>query len=84
MKNICLLFAGISQNAAYHPGNSCETWQRIEGYRFKWEQRLIPDLNNPGMLYLKTCRGRVFCGPAKGIPGIPDDSSLSSIYSGLI
>lgn len=68
-----IIYINTFQNAAYRSENSGESWQRIEGYRFKWGQRPIPDLNNPGMLYLTTYGGSVFYGPAKGIPGIPDD-----------
>jgi len=45
----------------------------IEGYRFKWGQRAVPDINNPGMLYLTTYGGSVFYGPADGIPNSFED-----------
>jgi photosystem II stability/assembly factor-like uncharacterized protein len=68
-----IVFINTFQNAAYRSDDSGNTWKRIEGYRFKWGQRAIPDINNPGMLYLTTYGGSVFYGPAAGIPGIPDD-----------
>ncbi len=46
---------------------------RIEGYRFKWGQRAIPDINNPGMLFLTTYGGSVFYGPADGVQNASDD-----------
>jgi photosystem II stability/assembly factor-like uncharacterized protein len=67
------VFINTFQNAAYRSDDSGNTWKRIEGYRFKWGQRAIPDINNPGMLYLTTYGGSVFYGPAAGIPNLADD-----------
>ena len=67
------IFINTFQNAAYRSENYGETWKRIEGYRFKWGQRAIPDINNPGMLYLTTYGGSVFYGPADGIPNAFED-----------
>jgi photosystem II stability/assembly factor-like uncharacterized protein len=68
-----LIYINTFQNSAYRSENAGETWDRIEGYRFKWGQRAVPDINNPGMLYLTTYGGSVFYGPEKGIPGAQDD-----------
>jgi photosystem II stability/assembly factor-like uncharacterized protein len=68
-----ILYINTFQNAAYRSDNSANTWNRIEGYRFKWGQRAVPDINNPGMLFLTSYGGSVFYGPAKGIPGAIDD-----------
>ncbi len=68
-----ILYINTFQNAAYRSDDSGNTWKRIEGYRFKWGQRAIPDINNPGMLYLTTYGGSVFYGPAGGIPNDADD-----------
>jgi hypothetical protein len=68
-----ILYFNTFQNAAYRSEDSGDTWQRIEGYRFKWGQRAVPDVNNPDMLYLTTYGGSVFHGPAKGFPGASDD-----------
>ena len=67
------IFINTFQNAAYRSEDYGETWKRIEGYRFKWGQRAIPDINNPGMLYLTTYGGSVFYGPAEGIPNAFED-----------
>lgn len=64
-----VLYINTFQNAAYRSADFGENWKRIEGYRFKWGQRAIPDVNNPGMLYLTTYGGSVFYGPAEGVPG---------------
>lgn len=36
-------------------------------------QRAVPDINNPGMIFLSTYGGSVFYGPATGIPGAFED-----------
>jgi hypothetical protein len=63
------IFINTFQNAAYRSDNSGESWSRLEGYRFKWGQKAIPDVNHPGMLFLSTYGGSVFYGPADGTPG---------------
>jgi photosystem II stability/assembly factor-like uncharacterized protein len=67
------IFINTFHNAAYKSDDSGETWQRIEGYRFKWGQRAIPDVHHPGMLYLTTYGGSVFYGPADGVPNAFED-----------
>ena len=68
-----VVFINTFQNAAYRSDNFGETWTRIEGYRFKWGQRAIPDIYHPGMLYLTTYGGSVYYGPAAGVPGAFED-----------
>ena len=68
-----VIFINTFQNAAYRSDNYGESWKRIEGYRFKWGQKAIPDINNPGMLYLTTYGGSVFYGPDKGVPHAFED-----------
>ena len=58
------LYINTFQNAAFVGDNWGDSWQRIKGYRFKWGQRPIPDIHNPGMLYLSTYGGSVQHGPA--------------------
>ncbi|MBN2287722.1 MAG: hypothetical protein JXQ83_00220 [Candidatus Glassbacteria bacterium] len=67
------IFINTFQNAAYRSDDRGETWKRLEGYRFKWGQRAVPDVNNPGMLFLTTYGGSVFYGPAAGVPGAFED-----------
>ncbi|MBT4511454.1 MAG: hypothetical protein HOC20_04495 [Chloroflexi bacterium] len=67
------VYINTFQNAAYRSDNQGESWKRLEGYRFKWGQRVIPDVNNPGMIYLTTLGGSVFYGPAQGVPGAFED-----------
>jgi photosystem II stability/assembly factor-like uncharacterized protein len=67
------IYINTFQNAAYRSTDYGNTWNRIEGYRFKWGQRAVPDINNPGMLFLTTYGGSVFYGPAAGVPDASDD-----------
>jgi photosystem II stability/assembly factor-like uncharacterized protein len=68
-----ILYVNTFQNAAYRSPDAGNSWDRIQGYRFKWGQRAIPDIHNPGMLFLTTYGGSLFYGPSEGIPGIADD-----------
>jgi photosystem II stability/assembly factor-like uncharacterized protein len=68
-----IIYINTFQNASYRTADAGKSWTRIEGYRFKWGQRAVPDINNPGMLFLSTYGGSVFYGPAKGVPGAGDD-----------
>jgi photosystem II stability/assembly factor-like uncharacterized protein len=72
-QNNNLVYINTFQNSAYRSEDFGESWKRIEGYRFKWGQRAVPDINHPGMLFLTTYGGSVFYGPAAGISGCPDD-----------
>ncbi len=67
------IYINTFQNAAYRSDNAGESWSRLEGYRFKWGQRAVPDIRHPGMLFLTTYGGSVFYGPARGTPGASDD-----------
>ena len=67
------IFINTFHNAAYRSDDAGKSWKRIEGYRFKWGQRAIPDVNHPGMLFLTSYGGSVFYGPSDGFPGIADD-----------
>lgn len=68
-----IIYINTFQNAAYRSTDFGEDWKRIEGYRFKWGQRPVPDPNNPGMLFLTTYGGSVFYGSAEGVPGAFED-----------
>lgn len=70
------IFINTFQNAAYHSRDYGENWERIKGYRFKWGQRVIPDIYHPGMLYLTTYGGSVFYGPAEGVADATDIGNM--------
>lgn len=68
-----IIYINTFQNAAYRSADAGNSWDRIQGYRFKWGQRAIPDIHNPGMLFLTTYGGSLFYGPSEGNPGVADD-----------
>ncbi len=68
-----IIFINTFQNAAYRSDDAGNSWKRLEGYRFKWGQKAVPNVNHPGMLFLTTYGGSVFYGPAEGIPGAFED-----------
>jgi photosystem II stability/assembly factor-like uncharacterized protein len=71
------IYINTFENAAYRSDNWGSDWKRIKGYRFKWGQRPVPDVNNPGMLYLTTYGGSVMYGPAWGVPDeMPDITNM--------
>ena len=67
------IYINTFHNAAYRSDNAGKSWKRLEGYRFKWGQKAVPDVNHPGMLFLTTYGGSVYYGPAEGIPGAFED-----------
>jgi photosystem II stability/assembly factor-like uncharacterized protein len=67
------IYINTFHNAAYRTDNGGKSWSRLEGYRFKWGQKAVPDVNHPGMLFLTTYGGSVYYGPAEGIPGTFED-----------
>jgi photosystem II stability/assembly factor-like uncharacterized protein len=67
------LYACGFESSAWRSNNRGETWQRIKGYNFKWGHRVIPDPENPGMIYVTTFGGSVWYGPASGDPHAIED-----------
>ena len=67
------IYINTFHNAAYRTDDAGNSWKRLEGYRFKWGQKAVPDVNHPGMLFLTTYGGSVYYGPAEGIPGTFED-----------
>ena len=67
------IYINTFQNAAYRSDNGGKKWERIEGYRFKWGQKAVPDVNHPGMIFLTTYGGSVYYGPAAGIQDTTED-----------
>jgi hypothetical protein len=49
------------------------TWRRLQGYNFKWGQRVVPDRHDPASIYIATFGGSVWHGPADGLPGATED-----------
>ena len=62
------VFINTFQNGAYKSVDSGKTWNRIEGYRFKWGHCVIPDPHHPGMIFLTTYGVSIYYGPDTGTP----------------
>jgi hypothetical protein len=61
-----LLYATGFESSVWKSVNRGETWSRVNGYNFKWGQRVFPDPQNPGMIYVCTYGGSIWHGPADG------------------
>jgi len=60
-------------SAAYRSEDRGETWIRINGYTFKWGQRVDPDPRDPNKIFVITYGGGVWYGPAKGDDNTRED-----------
>ena len=67
------LYACGFENSAWRSRDRGATWERIRGYNFKWGHRVVPDPNDPKMIYVTTFGGSVYHGPADGDPKSPED-----------
>jgi photosystem II stability/assembly factor-like uncharacterized protein len=63
------VFINTFSGSAYRSDDRGETWNRLEGYDFKWGHRPVPDPGDPNRIYLTTFGGSVFRGPSSGVPG---------------
>jgi hypothetical protein len=68
-----VLYACGFESSAWRSMDRGETWQRIRGYNFKWGHRVIPDLQDPKLIYITTFGGSVWHGPAEGDPTALED-----------
>jgi hypothetical protein len=68
-----ILYACGFESSAWRSTDRGETWTRIPGFNFKWGHRVIPDPENPAMIYVTTFGGSVWYGPADGDPQAVED-----------
>ncbi|MGD0522817.1 MAG: hypothetical protein ABSA48_16285 [Terracidiphilus sp.] len=66
------LYAAGFESSAWRSNDRGEHWTRIPGYNFKWGHRVMPDLMDPGMIYISTFGGGVWHGPSVGAEGRAD------------
>ena len=59
-----LYVCGFDQGA-WRSTDRAATWQRIEGYTFKWGHRVIPDPSSAGDVYITTFGGGLWHGPGR-------------------
>ena len=71
-ENSRILYAAGFESSAWRSADHGEHWTRISGFNFKWGQRVMPDLEDPGMVYISTFGGGVWHGPSKGGRRRPD------------
>jgi len=63
-----ILYLNTFDSAAYRSEDLGQSWQRLEGYDFKWGHRPVLDPHHKGMLYLTTFGSSVWYGPVRGVP----------------
>ena len=61
-----VLYASGFDQSAWRSTDRGATWSRLRGYNFKWGQRVVPDRNDAGKIYVTTFGGGVWHGPAAG------------------
>lgn len=66
------MYATGFESSAWRSTDRGEHWARIPGYNFKWGQRVMPDLEDPAMIYISTFGGGVWHGPSSGGVGRQD------------
>jgi len=67
-----VLYAAGFESSAWRSNDRGESWTRIPGYNFKWGQRVMPDLEDPRMIYISTFGGGVWHGASSGDKRRPD------------
>jgi photosystem II stability/assembly factor-like uncharacterized protein len=67
-----VLYAAGFESSAWRSNDRGEHWARISGYNFKWGQRVMPDLEDPKMIYISTFGGGVWHGESSGDKRRPD------------
>jgi len=61
-----ILYAAGFESSAWRSNDRGERWERISGYNFKWGHRVMPDLEDPTMIYISTFGGGVWHGASSG------------------
>ena len=61
-----ILYACGFSSSAWRSADRGESWQRINGFNFKWGHRVIPDPVDASKIYVTTYGGGVWHGPATG------------------
>lgn len=63
-RNPAHLYAAGFESSAWRSTDRGEHWTRIDGFNFKWGHRVMPDLEDPSMIYISTFGGGVWHGPS--------------------
>ncbi len=67
-----MLYASGFESSAWRSIDKGEHWNRIPGFNFKWGHRVMPDLEDPGMVYISTFGGGVWHGSSSSDMPNPD------------
>ena len=62
-RNLKQLYAAGFESSAWQSVDQGEHWTRIAGYNFKWGHRVMPDLEDPAMIYISTFGGGIWHVP---------------------
>ena len=71
-RNANTLYAAGFESSAWRSTDRGLHWTRISGFNFKWAHRVMPDLNDPNMIFITTFGGGVWHGAASGAKRRPD------------
>jgi photosystem II stability/assembly factor-like uncharacterized protein len=71
-RNAKTLYAAGFESSAWRSNDRGEHWTRITGFNFKWGHRVMPDLEDPNMVYITTFGGGVWHGASSGDARRPD------------
>ena len=71
--NPSILYAGGHECSVWRSGDRGGHWSRVRGFNFKAAQRVVPDPNDPAMIYVTTFGGSVWHGPGEGDPAAAED-----------
>lgn len=65
-RNANIMYAAGFESSAWLSNDRGEHWTRIPGFNFKWGHRVMPDLDNPSMVYISTFGGGMWHGASSG------------------
>ena len=71
-RNPDTLYTAGFESSAWRSTDRGEHWTRIPGFNFKWAHRVMPDLEDPNMIFISTFGGGVWHGPVSGAQGRED------------
>jgi photosystem II stability/assembly factor-like uncharacterized protein len=71
-RNPAILYASGFESSAWRSTDRGEHWTRIQGFNFKWGHRVMPDLEDPGMVYISTFGGGMWHGAVNSDQRRPD------------
>ncbi len=71
-RDATILYAAGFESSAWRSNDRGEHWTRIPGFNFKWGQRVMADLEDPGMIYISTFGGGVWHGNSSSDQRRPD------------